>query len=101
EAAGHGDRIAPLADAAGEGVARLGLDDPERRRGDATADTEVLEEVPDARLGGAVDAAGAGDAVDDRLIGEPGDREPDQCADDGDGHEGRDEIDRVDDPLAD
>ena len=51
EAAGHRDRIAALADAAGEGVARVGLDDAERRRGDAAADAEVLEEVPDARLG--------------------------------------------------
>ena len=49
--AGDGDRILLLADAAGEGVPLRGFDDAERRHGDAAADAEIFEEVPEPRLG--------------------------------------------------
>ena len=48
--AGDGDRVLALADAAGEGVPLRRLDDAERRHGDAAADAEILEEVPEPRL---------------------------------------------------
>ena len=51
QAARDGDRILALAHAAGEGVARVGLDDAELRHGDAAADAQRLEEILQARLG--------------------------------------------------
>ena len=44
QAAGDGDGVLALADAAGEGVARVGLDDAQARHGDAAADAQRLQD---------------------------------------------------------
>ena len=58
EAARDGDRIVLFADAAGEGVAGVGVDDAECRHGDAAADAEVLQKVPEPRVFASVRPAG-------------------------------------------
>ena len=94
------DGIVTLAHATGEGVARVGFDDAQHRHRDAAADAESLKNVPEPRFGLAVDGSRAGDRVDDPLVSEPRDDEPDNRAGESHRHEPRQEIERIPDAVS-
>ncbi len=78
QAGGDRDAVLAFMQAGGEGVHGVGLDDPERGGLHAARDREVLQQIIDPGQLLAGHRAGAGREVDDRLIGEIGDDEPDQ-----------------------
>jgi hypothetical protein len=70
KSARHGDRVVLFANAAGEGIAGVGVDDAQRRHGYAAADAEIFEKIPEPRIVGPFNAAPAGDGIDDQLMRE-------------------------------
>ncbi len=84
---GDGDAVLALVQASGEGVHGVGLDNPQRRGLHPARDRQVFQEVIDSRLIFAGDRTRAGRGVDDGLVREIGDHEPDQRRPDGQGRE--------------